>query len=163
MTGATARSEPDVTGDAVVARALGVPTRAGIYRRLRTEGRPASAREVATMFGLHPNVARGHLDTLADAGLVVTGRRKNPQGGRPAKVYVAREQVDDGRPVTVPAGSQLAVGILARAVADLDDAAARLEDLAEEQGRRLVQVTAGRADQRDLRRAQRHAPRPDAH
>jgi DNA-binding transcriptional ArsR family regulator len=53
-------------GDAV-ARALAVPTRAGIYRRLRTEGQPLTAREVADMFGLHPNVARNHLDQLAEA------------------------------------------------------------------------------------------------
>ena len=83
-------SDTDADQGVSVARALSVPTRAGIYRRLRTEGAPVSAREAAEMFGLHPNVARSHLDTLADAGLVVTGRRKQPGGGRPAKVYVAR-------------------------------------------------------------------------
>lgn len=133
-----------------VARALAVPTRAGIYRRLRTEGQPVTAREAAEMFGLHPNVARSHLDVLAEAGLVVTGRRKHPGGGRPAKVYVAREQADESRPDAVPAGSELAVGILVHLVRDLADGEDRLEAIAEQHGRRLVAAAGGRADRRDL-------------
>ncbi len=133
-----------------VARALGVPTRAGIYRRLRTEGRPVTAREAAHMFGLHPNVARTHLDTLAEAGLVVTGRRKQPGGGRPAKIYVAREQAENSRPPAVPAGSELAVGTLVQLARELPDGEERVERLAEEHGRRLVGASAGRADQRDF-------------
>jgi predicted ArsR family transcriptional regulator/TusA-related sulfurtransferase len=136
--------------DASVARALGVPTRAGIYRRLRTEGRPVSAREAAEMFGLHPNVARGHLDTLADAGLVVTGRRKHQGGGRPAKVYVAREQAEAPGAPPVPAGTELAVGILTQLARNLNDGEERIELVAEEHGRRLVSATAGRAAERDF-------------
>ncbi|MBW3576863.1 MAG: helix-turn-helix domain-containing protein [Actinobacteria bacterium] len=136
-----------------VAHALAVPTRAGIYRRLRTEGQPVSAREAAEMFGLHPNVARTHLDTLAEAGLVVTGRRKQPGGGRPAKVYVAREQADGGRPDAIPPGSQLAVGILTEVVRDLADGEDRAERLAREHGRRLVSAVAGKAGQRDFQAA----------
>ncbi|HEX2029331.1 MAG TPA: helix-turn-helix domain-containing protein [Nitriliruptorales bacterium] len=133
-----------------VARALSVPTRAGIYRRLRTEGQPVSAREAAEMFGLHPNVARSHLDVLAEAGLVVTGRRKQPGGGRPAKVYVAREQAEDGRTGTVPQGGKLAIGLLTRLVRELPDGEERVERLAEEHGRRLVSAAAGKAGRRDV-------------
>lgn len=143
-------SEEDRDPGPSVAEALSVPTRAGIYRRLRTEGSPLSAREVAEMFGLHANVARGHLDVLHDAGLVVTGRRKHPGGGRPAKVYVAREQADDGRSVAVPPGSQIAVGLLVRLLDGSPEAAEQAERLAEDQGRKLVEVAAGRADRREL-------------
>lgn len=136
-----------------VERALGVPTRAGIYRRLRTEGHPASAREVADMFGLHPNVARSHLDVLADAGLLVTGRRKQPAGGRPAKVYVAREQAAEERTTTVPQGSQLAVSVITQLIAGLTEHEPKLELLAEEHGRRLVAAAAGKADARDFEAA----------
>jgi predicted ArsR family transcriptional regulator/TusA-related sulfurtransferase len=139
--------------DEAVARALGVPTRAGIYRRLRTEGRPATAREVAEMFGLHPNVARTHLDTLAGAGLVVTGTRKHPGGGRPAKVYVAREQAVGGRDLQVPPGSQLAVHTIVQLIAGLTEHRHKLALLAEEQGRKLVTASAGRADTRDFHAA----------
>lgn len=155
---AASAAEP-VTDDAVdttderVARALEVPTRAGIYRRLRTEGRPATAREVATMFGLHPNVARTHLDRLADADLLVTGTRKHPGGGRPAKVYVAREQATTGRDLHVPPGSQLAVHTIVQLIAGLSEHLEKLALLAEEQGRRLVSAAAGRADTRDFHAA----------
>jgi predicted ArsR family transcriptional regulator/TusA-related sulfurtransferase len=142
---------PAPAGEEVVARALAVPTRAGIYRRLRTHGQPMSAREVADLFGIHPNVARGHLDQLAAAGLVATGRRKNPLGGRPAKVYVAREQaVTAGRDVPVPPGAQLAVHAIVQLIAGLREHTDRLALLAEDQGRRLVTAAVGRADRRDL-------------
>ncbi len=136
--------------DAAVQQALAIPTRAGIYRRLRSEGQPVSAREAAEMFGLHPNVARNHLDVLADAGLVVTGTRKHPGGGRPARVYVAREQAATGTTPQVPAGSQLAVHALVQLIAGLAEHRDKLALLAEEQGRRLVHVAAGRASVRDL-------------
>jgi predicted ArsR family transcriptional regulator/TusA-related sulfurtransferase len=139
-------------GDAVT-RALAVPTRAGIYRRLRTEGQPLTAREVADMFGLHPNVARNHLDQLADAALVVTGRRKHPGGGRPAKVYVAREQAAGPREVQVPPGSQLAVHTIVQLIAGLAEHRDKLAILAEEQGRKLVAAAAGKADTRDFEAA----------
>jgi predicted ArsR family transcriptional regulator/TusA-related sulfurtransferase len=139
--------------DEAVTRALGVPTRAGIYRRLRTEGRPATAREVAEMFGLHANVARTHLDTLAGAGLVVTGTRKHPGGGRPAKVYVAREQAVDTRDLQVPPGSQLAVHTIVQLIAGLTEHRHKLALLAESQGRKLVAADAGRADTRDFHAA----------
>jgi predicted ArsR family transcriptional regulator/TusA-related sulfurtransferase len=144
-TDATSVSDDGVT----IAHALSVPTRSGIYRRLRTEGRPVSAREAAEMFGLHPNVARNHLDVLADAGLVVTGRRKQPAGGRPAKVYVAREEAESSAP-SVPVGSALGVGALVQVVRDLRDGPERLERVAEAHGRRLVAASAGRADRREF-------------
>src|SRR5687767_2042926 len=74
-----------------VARALGSPTRAGIYQHLQQAGEGLTVRDIAAAFDLHPNVARTHHELLADAGLVVVGRRKHPGGGRPAKVYVATE------------------------------------------------------------------------
>jgi predicted ArsR family transcriptional regulator/TusA-related sulfurtransferase len=142
--------EAGVPSDEVVSRALAVPTRAGIYRRLRTDGEPVSAREVADMFGLHPNVARNHLDQLAEAGLVVTSRRKHPGGGRPARVYVAREQAVTSREIAVPPGSQLGVHVVVQLIAGLSEHEAKLEVLAEEHGRRLVGAVAGRADGRDF-------------
>ncbi|MGH3443081.1 MAG: helix-turn-helix domain-containing protein, partial [Nitriliruptorales bacterium] len=141
----------DVPDEGVsVAHALSVPTRAGIYRRLRAIGEPVSAKEAAEMFGIHPNVARNHLDTLADAGLVVIGRRKHPAGGRPARVYVAREQATDGATPAVPGGTELAVGILVQLARDLADGEARIERIGEDHGRRLVTAVGGRADRRDL-------------
>jgi len=109
-----------------------------------------SARQAAEMFGLHPNVARNHLDVLAEVGLVVTGTRKHPGGGRPARVYVAREQVAATGGMQVPPGSQLAVHTVVQLIAGLSEHRAKLTLLAEEQGRRLVSTAAGRAASRDL-------------
>ncbi len=135
--------------DAVIETVLEVPTRAGIYRRLRLEGQPLSARDVAAMFGLHANVARTHLDALAEVGLVLVGSRKHPGGGRPARVYVAREQVAGPDP-QVPPGGQLAVHAVVQLIAGLAEHRAKLAILAEEQGRKLVSAVAGRAAARDL-------------
>jgi predicted ArsR family transcriptional regulator len=73
-------------GDAKVAKALAAPTRAQILELIRVEG-PLTAKEVANRATLHPNVARGHLDVLVDAGLATVRWRRLPAGGRPAKLY----------------------------------------------------------------------------
>jgi len=151
LTGVPAPHGAEALGEDDIARALAVPTRAGIYRRLRTEARPLSAAEVAERFGVHVNVARNHLDRLVEVGLAASGRRKNPLGGRPAKVYVAREQAAPvGRDVPVPPGAQLAVHTIVQLIAGLREHLGRLELLAEEQGRRLVAAAAGRAAHREL-------------
>lgn len=106
----TATRRPSVS----VARALGSSTRAAILEALRETGEPRSAREVAADFDLHPNVARTHLEVLADAALVDVGLRKHPQGGRPAKTYAARAAAASAAPAADPlAGWQLLVRILA--------------------------------------------------
>jgi len=137
------------------ARALAVPTRAAIYRHLREVGRPRSAREAGERVGVHANVARAHLDVLVDAGLALASWRHNPRGGRPAKVYVAREQFHAGsaRPdgeAAVPPGALLGLGVVLQLVAGLHEHAARSELLAEAEGRRLVAAAGGRAASRPL-------------
>ena len=147
---------PVPTADAA-ARALVVPTRAAIYRHLREVGRPRSAREAGERVGVHANVARAHLDVLVDAGLALASWRHNPRGGRPAKVYVAREQLHVGAAATdpdpapdVPPGALLGLGVVLQLVAGLREHAARSELLAEAEGRRLVTAAGGRAASRPL-------------
>lgn len=81
--------------DVSTRRALRSTTRASIYEHLRRTGEGQTVRDIASEFSLHPNVARTHLETLADAGLVVVSSRKHPGGGRPAKVYLARSEEGD--------------------------------------------------------------------
>src|SRR5213595_1800706 len=58
----------------------------------RAQALPVTADEVAAAQGIHRNVARGRLERLADAGLLLpsferrTGRT-GPGAGRPAKTY----------------------------------------------------------------------------
>lgn len=153
-------------------RALASSTRAGIYEHLRDDGEAAhTVRDVAEAFDLHPNVARTHLELLADAGLVVVGLRKHPGGGRPAKVYRASGD-EDGAEVHAPVGDQAAARLQVRLLAELVDVSgdpdveARAFDVSAAEARRLVEPL-GTAEPGDLRAAtdlvlralRPHAPR----
>ncbi|MGD2060782.1 MAG: helix-turn-helix domain-containing protein, partial [Acidimicrobiia bacterium] len=70
--------------------ALGDPTRRAIYIAVRESAEPMTTSKVAELFEIHPNVARHHLDRLADDGyLKVSHLRRSggPGAGRPAKTY----------------------------------------------------------------------------
>jgi predicted ArsR family transcriptional regulator len=80
--------------------ALGDPTRRGIYIAVREAPEPATASQIADLFSIHPNVARHHLDRLAEDGyLEITRRRPDgksgPGAGRPAKCYTATSKEID--------------------------------------------------------------------
>lgn len=69
---------------------LGDPTRRAIYIAVRESAEPMTTSKVAELFDIHPNVARHHLDRLADDGyLKVSHLRRSggPGAGRPAKTY----------------------------------------------------------------------------
>jgi len=133
-----------------VQRALGSPTRAAMYQRMRTLNTAVTAQSMAELFGVHTNVARDHLDHLAAAGLAIIGVKKNPRGGRPAKTYVARTQLLSDNAAVVPEGTKLAVHAVVQLIAGLSEYRDKLAILAEEQGKRLVQAVAGRADTRSF-------------
>ncbi|MGI8407990.1 MAG: helix-turn-helix domain-containing protein [Actinomycetota bacterium] len=71
------------------AKVLSLPTRAAILSMLLRSG-PRSVKEIADEFRIHPNVARAHLDLMADAGFLMTETRRRDKG-RPAKVYFTWE------------------------------------------------------------------------
>jgi predicted ArsR family transcriptional regulator len=76
---------------------LGDPTRRSIYLTVRESADPVTAAQVAAEFDIHANVARHHLDRLADEGyLEITHKRpqgKNgPGAGRPAKCYSSTDK-----------------------------------------------------------------------
>jgi predicted ArsR family transcriptional regulator len=77
---------------AAVAAAFGDPTRRDIFLHVRAVP-GVTAREVATTFSLHPNVARHHLQRLVDGGyLRVETGRTTPGAGRPSKRYFCVEE-----------------------------------------------------------------------
>src|SRR5512136_3081469 len=74
--------------------ALGDPTRRAIYLTVRESEDPITAARLAELFGIHPNVARHHLDRLvADGYLRVSDRPEHrPAGvGRPPRVFEATD------------------------------------------------------------------------
>lgn len=69
---------------------LGDPTRRAIYIAVRESVEPMTTSKVAALFDIHPNVARHHLDRLAEDGYLRVGHQRRsggPGAGRPAKTY----------------------------------------------------------------------------
>jgi len=120
-----------VTGerDPKVAKALAAPTRAAILELIRAEG-PLTAKEVAGRAGLHPNVARSHLDVLVDAGLAMVKWRRLPAGGRPAKLY-------ETAPAHVERGTTLVADMLATLIEQTGFVSEPARKVAFETGQRL--------------------------
>ena len=130
---------PEVkTQDPAVARALAAPTRAQILDRLREAG-PCTVKEAADAVGVHANVARGHLDVLASAGLASVSWRRNQGGGRPAKVYEAA-------PVHVEEGPALVSEMLASLIEASAPAPGTARKIAETTGERLGRKVRGEDD-----------------
>lgn len=79
---------------------LGDPTRRSIYLSVRGSDEPLTAAKIAKAFGIHPNVARHHLDRLTEEGYLEVTRRRlagksGPGAGRPAKCYEATDKEID--------------------------------------------------------------------
>jgi predicted ArsR family transcriptional regulator len=111
--------------------AFGDPTRREIYLFAHGDD-GVTASQVAEHFGLHPNVARHHLDKLAAGGYleVAVGRSDGGGAGRPSKRYRApRDQVSLEVPVRT---DDLVLALLGKALAMLPPATA--EQMAEEVG-----------------------------
>jgi predicted ArsR family transcriptional regulator len=113
---------------------LGDPTRRAIYITVRESSEPLTTSMVANLFDLHPNVARHHLDRLADDGYLRVGSAPSRPGlgaGRPAKSYEATE-----KEVSVhfaPQRFEMLVELLMRVLDQVS--AADLSRVAEEVGR----------------------------
>ena len=143
---------------AAVTSAFGDPTRRHIFLFAREAERGVTAAEVAEHFGLHPNVARHHLDKLAAGGYLEVHLERSETGGvgRPSKRYRPGEKDDD---LAFPARrDDLLVTLLARTLALVPEhqAAAMAEDVGEEYGRSLAQQMST-ADAHRSFRAAHHA------
>jgi predicted ArsR family transcriptional regulator len=123
-----------------LAAALGDPTRRGIFITARETADPVTAGQIAEIFGIHPNVARHHLDRLVEDGyLAVSERRPTGRGaGRPAKAY---EPTDKEIVVSYPARRyDLLAELLVRVVERLapEEAVEVAEQVGRDYGRELA-------------------------
>ncbi len=142
--------------------AFGDPTRRRIYLFARDRGGPdgVTASAVAAEVGVHPNVARHHLDKLAAGGYVEVVRRDaggERRAGRPSKRYVAvaSEAFDADVPVR---SDDLVLALLGRALDRLPqhEAEALAEEVGATYGRAMAAGLTGDArasGQRSLRSA----------
>jgi predicted ArsR family transcriptional regulator len=140
-----------------ITQAFGDPTRRGIYLFARDGVEGVTAAQVAEQFGLHPNVARHHLDKLAAGGYleVAVDRLEGAGAGRPSKRY--RTSADAGPQVPVRV-DDLVLALLGRALTLLpvEQAESMAEQVGEEYGRAMAAGLTGEDahhGQRSLRAA----------
>ena len=114
-----------------ITNAFGDPTRRAIYLFAHESGADGvTAAQVAEKFGLHPNVARHHLDKLAAGGYLEVAMGKPGSGaGRPSKRYRAASSATLEMPVRT---DELVLTLLGRALALLPPEVA--QTMAEEVG-----------------------------
>ena len=128
--------------------AFGDPTRRSVYLFVREHGgeRGVTASAVADEVGVHPNVARHHLDKLAAGGYleVQSGKVAGGGAGRPSKRYQAVAGVDNDFPVR---SDDLVLSLLGRALTRLspDDAEQMAEEVGAEYGRAMAAGLTGDA------------------
>ena len=140
-----------------ITNAFGDPTRRGIYLFAREHDTGVTASQVADQFGLHPNVARHHLDRLAAGGYleVAVERAEGAGAGRPSKRYRSVANVSIDVPVR---SDDLVLSLLGKALALLpsDQAEAMAEQVGQEYGQAMAAGMSGLdvvAGQRSLRSA----------
>jgi predicted ArsR family transcriptional regulator len=142
-----------------ITNAFGDPTRRSIYLFAREHDEGVTASQVAEQFGLHPNVARHHLDRLAAGGYieVAVERSELAGAGRPSKRYRSVANVSIDVPVR---SDDLVLSLLGKALALLpsDQAEAMAEQVGQEYGQAMAAGLSGpdvAAGQRSLRSAMR--------
>ena len=84
------------------ARALGDPTRHGVFRYVADADHPVGVAELTDHFGLNHNAIRQHLAKLLDAELVVESRVSSGGPGRPRVVYEVDPNAESRWGVTGP-------------------------------------------------------------
>ncbi len=165
MPGPTAGDEPGFSAAvSAITDAFGDPTRRGIYLFLRHQptAEGVTAATVAAEAGVHPNVARHHLDKLAAGGYVevlphagtggavgapgAPGSAGRRRAGRPSKRYVA-VAADAGGELPALRSDDLVLALLGQALARLPgpEAEAMAEEVGATYGRSLAAGLTGDA------------------
>lgn len=140
--------EPGFTAAvSAITDAFGDPTRRRIYLLVRRCGESgATVSAVADEIGIHPNVARHHLDKLTAGGYLLVGRPPVAaagaavrRAGRPSKRYVVAT-ADDAGVLPPVRGDGLVLALLGSALQRLSagDAEAMAEEVGADYGRALA-------------------------
>src|SRR5688500_18815002 len=154
-------AEAFTAGVAAATSAFGDATRRDIYLFAHAATEGVTTAEVAQRFGLHPNVARHHLDKLAAGGYleVQVGRPVRPGAtakagaGRPSKRY---QVTDKALALEFPVRrDDLLIALLGRmlALVPIEAAEAMAESVGEEYGKSLAASMAPGEGHRSLQAA----------
>src|SRR5699024_11609104 len=63
-----------------------------IYEYLIESSKPVTVKEIATIVGIHTNVARLHLTKLAEVKLIDSYINQEKSSGRPNRLYIPSEE-----------------------------------------------------------------------
>jgi len=148
-------AEAFTAGVTAATSAFGDATRRDIYLFAHASEGGVTTAEVASHFGLHPNVARHHLDKLAAGGYlqVQIGRVAKPGAGRPSKRYQVTEKA---LALEFPVRrDDLLIALLGRmlALVPIGAAEAMAESVGEDYGRTLAASMAPGEGHRSLQAA----------
>ena len=86
----------------IQARALGDPTRYGVFKYVADAGGPVDVAELTSHFGLNHNAIRQHLAKLVEAELVVESAAAPSGRGRPRLLYALDPSAESRWGVTGP-------------------------------------------------------------
>ena len=86
----------------IQARALGDPTRHGVFQYVADAGAPVDVAELTSHFGLNHNAIRQHLAKLVEAQLVVESAAAPSGRGRPRLLYALDPSAESRWGVTGP-------------------------------------------------------------
>ena len=86
----------------IQARALGDPTRYGVFRYVADAGAPVDVAELTAHFGLNHNAIRQHLAKLVEAELVIESAATPSGRGRPRLLYALDPSAESRWGVTGP-------------------------------------------------------------
>ncbi len=147
----TANSPSFTATVSAITNAFGDPTRRGIYLFARDTEGGVTAAQVAEKFGVHPNVARHHLDKLTAGGYleVAVERAEGAGAGRPSKRYRVPADAELDLRATLPVRSDdLVLSLSGKALALLPraQAEAMAEEVGQEYGRAMAQGITGTAN-----------------
>lgn len=122
-----------------IAAVLSDPTRFSIYQYIVSGGgQGVTVQEIAARFGLHPNVARLHLNRLKEIGLLTARPEKSGRGGRPGLSYTP-----SGKALSLnlpPRDYRLLSELLCRALSLLGDQGLKaLEEVGRAYGHQLAE------------------------
>lgn len=126
---------PDGPGDA-----LAQPTRARLFARLSSLGRPAGTDELAAELTLHPSGVRVHLERLEAAGLISRERARQARGRPRDSWSVAPDARPGGEP---PDAYRRLARWLARSIPPRPGRLREIERAGRELGRELPRDRAG--------------------
>jgi|SRR5699024_5178582 len=128
---------------------LSDPTRYSIYEYLIESSKPVTVKEIATIVGIHTNVARLHLTKLAEVKLIDSYINQEKSSGRPNRLYIPSEEAIE---ISFPYRDyKLLSSITIEAIAKLGDAGKSvLFEVGKDYGQKMIRKLKASKHEEDI-------------